>query len=194
MERIYVTKKELIEYEKDIRTRRHLERYWLVRQYCYGVVVDCACGVGYGSYIIQTNPDVSKVYGIDVSAESIRLAGEEFSTDKTNWVEADLKGGGVFVGKANVLVSIETIEHLENPLDLVDMAIVSQADDIILSYPTKKSTNFNKYHYYDFYEGDIKKMFGDYRLYNKISIGNEVDILMLTKRYDSDISSKRMYY
>jgi len=191
MERVYVTKKELDSLEKDIRIRRHVERYYLIRQYCYGVVIDCACGVGYGSYIIQTNPDVSKVYGVDVDPDSILFAKEEYATDKTKFVFTNLTS---FREKANVLVSIETIEHISNPTHLVNMATLCEVKDIILSFPTKKSTNFNKHHYYDFYGDDIIKLFRGFRLYNKISIGNEVDIFMMTKRYDTKISSSRVLY
>ena len=55
MERIYISKKELDEYERKIRIQKHLDRYFLIRQFCYGTVIDCACGVGYGTHIIQTN-------------------------------------------------------------------------------------------------------------------------------------------
>jgi len=191
MERVYVTKGELDSLEKDIRIRRHVERYYLVRQYCYGVVIDCACGVGYGSYILQTNPDVRKVYGVDVDLEAIWFAKEEYTTDKTKFFSSGLSS---FREGADVLVSIETIEHIPNPKHLVAMATECKVKDIILSFPTKKSTNFNKYHYYDFYGDDIIKLFKEFRLYNKISIGNEVDIFMMTKRHDIGMTSSRVLY
>jgi len=193
MERIYLKKKDLEKYENELRISKHLERYYFIRQYCYGAVVDCACGVGYGSYIIQTNPDVQSVIGLDIDLDSIEYAKKEFSTDKTSYFVFDINNDNANL-IVDVLVSLETVEHLTDPTKLADLAEKCSAKDLILSYPTKKSTNFNKYHFYDLYLGDVQKIFKNYRIFNKISIANEVDLVMMTRRNDLGISAERTYY
>lgn len=191
MERIYITKKDLAEYEEKMRIQKHLDRYFLIRQFCYGTVIDCACGVGYGSHIIQTNQDVKKVYGLDIEELAIERAQQEFLTEKTSFVLGCMDG---FSKKADVLVSIETIEHLKDPIKVANLAERCSVKDIIISFPTKKSTHFNPYHEYDFYADDLKKIFSNYRHINTISIGQEVDIMFFTKRHDIGISHERKFY
>lgn len=191
MERIYITKYELDEYEKKMRVQKHLDRYFLIRQFCYGVVIDCACGVGYGSHIIQTNQDVKKVYGLDISQKAIEHANTEFNTEKTEFLCQDMN---TFNTLADVLVSIETIEHIKNPIKLAHLAERTQVKDIIVSFPTKKSTHFNPYHLFDLYADDLKKIFENYRHINTISIGQEVDIMFFTRRHDINVSAPRKFY
>lgn len=191
MERIFITKKELEDYENKLRIQKHLDRYFMIRQFCYGRVIDCACGVGYGSHIIQTNQDVSEVFGLDISEAAIEQANKEFVTDKIKFHNIDMNN---FDTKCDVLVSIETVEHLKDPTMLVSLAERCDIKDIIISFPTKKSTHFNPYHFYDFYADDIKKMFKNYRHINTISIGQEVDIMFFTRGYDSEFSAPRKFW
>lgn len=191
MERIYITKEELDEYERKMRVQKHLDRYFLIRQFCYGTVVDCASGVGYGSYIIQTNQDVKKVYGLDISDTAVAHAKREFTTHKTVFEAIDMDD---FCEPADVLVSIETIEHLDDPRQIARLAERTQAKDLIVSFPTKKSTHFNPYHIYDLYTDDLKKIFSNYRHINTISIGQEVDIVFFTRRHDIDVAAERKFY
>ena len=53
LERVYITPKELDEIENRYIITRHVERYAIVRQYCYGDVLDIACGCGYGSKLLS---------------------------------------------------------------------------------------------------------------------------------------------
>lgn len=191
MERIYIGKKELEQYEQKMRIQKHLDRYFLIRQFCYGKVIDCACGVGYGSYIIQTNQDVKRVYGLDIDKGAIAHAKVEFDTVKTSFMLTDMDD---FEEKADVLVSIETIEHIEDPTKLAALAERAGVKDIIVSFPTKKSTHFNSYHIYDLYTDDLKKIFRNYRHINTISIGQEVDIVFFTRRHDLEIAAPRKFY
>ena len=92
------------------------------------------------------------------------------------------------------MVSLETIEHIEDPTLLSDLASRCNIKDIIVSFPTKKSTHFNPYHIYDFFADDLKKIFKDFRHINTISIGQEVDIMFFTKRHDVGITAERKFY
>jgi len=191
MERIYITKDELDEYEQKMRIQKHLDRYFLIRQFCYGTVIDCASGVGYGTHILQTNQDVKKIYGLDIAPEAIDHAKKEFDTAKTEFLLQDMD---LFDKPADVLVSIETIEHIEDPTKLASLAERCGVKDIIVSFPTKKSTHFNPYHVYDLYTDDLKKIFRNYRHINTISLGQEVDLAFFTLKHSVGIAADRKFY
>ena len=72
-ERIYMSRNKLQEIETDILNRRHVERYAMVRQWCKGSVLDISCGVGYGTFLISKNPDVTKICGVDIDQEAIEI-------------------------------------------------------------------------------------------------------------------------
>ena len=70
---IYLDKNQLLEIEQKIRIQRHVERYALLRQFAKGVICDAACGCGYGSYLLSTNPDVTSVIGLDANSDIINF-------------------------------------------------------------------------------------------------------------------------
>src|SRR5688500_9968286 len=90
-ERIFLTKEQLLVVEEQIRISRHVARYALLRQYAYGHVVDIACGCGYGSHLLSTNPDVQHVTGVDASAEAIGHALAHFQNPKTTFVDCGME-------------------------------------------------------------------------------------------------------
>ena len=87
---IYLSRSQLLEIEQKIRIQRHIERYALLRQFAKGVVCDAACGCGYGSYLLATNPDVEQVIGLDCEPDIISYAQQEYGTEKTEFHLADL--------------------------------------------------------------------------------------------------------
>jgi len=73
---IYLSREQLLEIEKRVRIQRHVERYALLRQFAKGVICDAACGCGYGSYLLSTNPDVTSVIGLDCNEDIIDFANQ----------------------------------------------------------------------------------------------------------------------
>lgn len=178
-ERIYLTKNELTEIEKEMRFRRHLDRYFKIRQFCYGTVIDAACGCGYGSYIISQNPDVKYVLGVDVDPEAIQYGCYQYQSEKVQFEQSEI--GLLQPPKADILVSIETIEHLDDPTDLASLAAKADVHTIIVSFPAKISTTYNPYHKWDLDQIDITKIFPDFSPRQNIFENNELVIMCLTK-------------
>lgn len=178
-ERIYLTKNELIEIEKEMRFRRHLDRYFMIRQFCYGTVIDAACGCGYGSYIISQNPDVQYVLGVDVDPEAIQYGCYQYQNKKVQFEQTEIRL--LQPPKADILVSIETIEHLDDPTDLAKLAEKADVHTIIVSFPAKISTTYNPYHKWDFDQIDITKILSDFSPRQNIFENNELVIMCLTK-------------
>ena len=106
----------------------HLARYTFALQFCqHKVVLDAACGVGYGSQILSYVAD--DVTGIDLSMDAIEYAQDHHDTSRTAFVLGDVRdliyvGEGVF----DVVVSFETVEHLEEPEAFIE-EVASVLDD-----------------------------------------------------------------
>ncbi len=182
-ERIYVTKTDLENIEIDILNRRHIERYALIRQFLFGTVLDVSCGCGYGTHLVSKNPDIKKIIGIDISGEAIDWANKYFVRENCSFLESNIEDVEI---KADVLICIETIEHLETPQIVNELADRCGIKEIFISYPSKKTTHYNKYHYRDFIDDEIIRLFPNYRLSDVIDLHREVRILKL-KKYVSSI-------
>ncbi len=177
MERIIIDKESIDSLEEDIIIRRGIERYMYVRQFVYGNVVDIACGVGYGSYLISKNPDVISVTGVDRSEKAIKNAKENFSKENIKFI---LGQPETLVGNYDILVCLETIEHLENPNTLREMIERCDVKEVIISFPSKKTTHYNSYHLWDFTTTDIKRILKGFECYKEYHIHDSI-ILNLVK-------------
>lgn len=164
MERIMIDKQTIDELEEDIIIRRGLERYMYARQFAYGDVLDIACGVGYGSYLISKNPDVKIVHGYDRAEKAINQANDSFSSEKIEFILGDPTQVDK---KYDVLVCLETIEHLQNPTILNELVNRCGINEIIISFPNKKTTHYNQYHIWDITEEDIIRIFEEFQCFNK---------------------------
>lgn len=187
MERIVLSKSLVDQMEEDMLIRRHIERYALVRQYLFGNVLDAACGVGYGSYLLAKNPDVISIHGVDCDAESINFANTNFANNKITFEHNKIEN---VTGKYDMLVSLETIEHLEEPMVLSELVNRCEIKEIIVSFPTKKTTHYNKYHIWDLSMSDVKYIFNEYECINHIQNGDSM-IMHFIRRNRSGYPEKK---
>lgn len=179
---IYLKREQLLEIEQKIRIQRHVERYALLRQFAKGVVCDAACGCGYGSFLISTNPDVTSVIGIDADEQIIAFAKQEYDTLKTQFLNVDLNEWVSDI-KIDMLFSVETIEHIENRHTLPDFCDRNSINQVILTYPSKKTTHYNPYHLYDFKLQDIIDIFDKFICYRHFNWEYEFDVVFLTRKF-----------
>ncbi|HEU4470471.1 MAG TPA: class I SAM-dependent methyltransferase [Flavisolibacter sp.] len=178
IERIQISKSDLLQIENQIRFQEHIRRYASARRFLYGKVLDFACGCGYGSHLLSTNPEVSKVVGVDKDEESIAWAKKEFETAKCEFRCVDVLD---LHEKFDTLISLETIEHFENN-DIYHQVLKNcQIDQLILSYPNKKSTHFNPFHVRDVIAQDVCTAFPDFVLVHRYLMG-DVDFLILIRK------------
>ena len=173
-ERIGITREELVRIELDILDRRHIERYALVRQWLYGVVLDCACGVGYGTYLSSLNPDVTSIIGVDKDADAIEHAKKEFGGDKIKYHCLDATAFSV---PCDTFLCIETLEHLREPKQMADLAKRCGAKQVIVSYPSKKTTHYNPHHFWDFKQEQVDDIFNEYELSEAVDLWHEIKVL-----------------
>ena len=178
LERILITREKFLQVETEIRFHEHLRRYAAIRRFCYGKVLDFASGCGYGSSLLSVNPDVEKVIGIDKDVEAISWAGKEYKTDKTEFRCQDIEDVSE---KFDTLVSLEAIEHFEDLSLIPRLAERCGIDNVVISYPNKKSTHFNQYHVHDFTAQDIVALMSDYICYHEFTMG-DVQFLLFTRK------------
>lgn len=140
----------------------HLERYGFAKEHLRGSrILDCACGVGYGTKILATGPiNDKRVTGVDVSEEAIQYARKRYDDPNIDFFAAD---GATFRSDHafDTIVTLETIEHLPDPVAFIANLVSLVADNgrIIASVPITPSVDGNPYHLHDFTNRSFRRMF-----------------------------------
>lgn len=186
IERIVLDKETVDQLEEDMLIRRHIERYAYIRQFAYGKVLDAACGVGYGTYLVAKNPDVEQILGVDCDSKTIAFANDNYENEKISFQCSYFEE---VKGNYDVLLSLETIEHLDDPMQLAELAERCNIKEIIVSYPMKKTTHYNKYHKWDFSHADMEYIFNSYQCINAVMNGDS-EILHFIKRDRAGFKAK----
>lgn len=107
-ERLYAT--ELSDVEN-----QSLERYQYALRFCQDKdVLDSACGCGYGSNILSHK--ARSVLGVDYSHEAVGYARKFWGNKNTTFKQFDLNSDLTGLGNFDVIVSLETVEHLNTPI------------------------------------------------------------------------------
>ena len=94
----------------------HINRYNFARYFIKAndIVLDAACGVGYGSYMLAEK--ALRVDALDYDAEAIEYAKKHWHRDNIRYIQGDLLDKKAYPKgrKYNVIISFETIEHLKD--------------------------------------------------------------------------------
>lgn len=91
----------------------HLHRYGFAKEFVKGkMILDLACGEGYGSYILAE--EAIKVIGVDIDESTIKHASAKYAKDNLKFMESSItevtiKGGKLF----DVIICFEALEHIE---------------------------------------------------------------------------------
>jgi SAM-dependent methyltransferase len=124
-------------------------------------VLDCACGVGYGTRILadRATSEVSAV-GVDLSPAAIDYAREHYAGPRVRFVVGDAMEFSDPEG-FDTIVSIETIEHLPDPVRFVDrmIAALRPGGVFVASVPVTPSVDANPHHLHDFTERSFRRLF-----------------------------------
>jgi len=126
----------------------HLNRYRWVS--CFmrpsDLVLDVACGAGYGTQIIGER--CALALGYDISEEAIKYANAHYLNAHTGFMLADVTT--VSLPRACAAVSFETIEHLPDPLPFLK-ELRRKTKRLFASVPNQDVLPFDqarhKYHY-----------------------------------------------
>ncbi|MFC7474688.1 class I SAM-dependent methyltransferase [Dankookia sp. GCM10030260] len=101
-------------------------------------VLDIACGEGYGAYLMA-QAGAAEVTGVDVSAAAIAASAAQFPHPNLRFLASDASALDGLLGDAqfDLIVSLETIEHLGDPLGFLQSLRrrCASSGTIILSCP-----------------------------------------------------------
>lgn len=124
---------------------KHVERYQFANKFVSNgdIVLDAACGIGYGSNILAQS--AKSVLSLDNSEEALEYCRTYWGAENITYDVIDLESDfqNNVNGKFDVIVSLETIEHLENPLIETCMKfyeLLELGGHLILSHPHMQKT------------------------------------------------------
>lgn len=159
----------------------HMHRYTILKRILQDkVVLDAACGTGYGSNIIASV--AKKVYGLDISQDAINYANTNYGMRQNlEYIQGDITKLPFDDGMMDVVVSYETIEHVDGDMQrkfLREIKRVLKPDGIlIMSTPNKEiytvqsGNQATEWHVKEFYEEEydefLKEEFSNIRYYQQ---------------------------
>lgn len=140
----------------------HYHRYAFVQRLMKDKnVLDAACGEGYGSHILSDC--AKKVTGVDIDCDSIKHACNRYKKDNLTYINESCTQLSFKDNSFDVVVSFETLEHLEQQQEmLLEFKRVLKEDGLlIISTPDKKhysdATAFeNEFHVKELYRSEFK--------------------------------------
>lgn len=139
----------------------HIERYDFAARFVGdGPVLDCACGVGYGSErLLRCGSGSQPVTGVDVDPSAIAYAETHYRDPRVTFICAD--GSTFSGGPFATIVSLETIEHVPDPEALIDnfARLLRPGGTLVASVPVTPSVDVNPYHLHDFTPSSYRRMF-----------------------------------
>jgi ubiquinone/menaquinone biosynthesis C-methylase UbiE len=151
----------------------HLKRYEFAKDYIKGkVILSVACGNGYGEHMFATDGGAQKVIGVDVSEEAITFAKENYSADNLEFFVGDALRLGLPDDSVDVVVSFETIEHIEDDRGYLKelKRVLRPGGTALISTPNraKSLSNYvsrkplNPYHVREYLRSELMDLLGGY--------------------------------
>ena len=145
--------------------RLHLQRYEFAAEHaCPSRLLDLACGVGYGTRLLSDRrADLRDLTGVDLSPAAIEYAQSHYAREGIRYLQADAMsfgGEGEAADSFDTIVSLETIEHLPEPLVFVArlVGLLKTGGVLVASVPTTPSVDLNPHHLHDFTAAGFRKL------------------------------------
>lgn len=146
------------------RSDAHMARYDLAAQWVRAgdCVLDCACGLGYGTAMLANLSAGRNFLGVDLSAKAVNYARDSFACgERVDFKQGDATNLAFIADRSvDMLVSFETMEHLPDYGSFMCEArrILKPDGRIILSVPNlwcdETGNDPNPYHFHVF---DLEK-------------------------------------
>ena len=120
-------------------TIEHLHRYALAADLATGKkVLDIACGEGYGSHLLAKN--AATVTGMDINPETIAKAGTKYKAANLKFETANAEKIPAPDKSFDLVVSFETLEHLEDHAAMLSeiKRVLAPGGLLVISTPDKR--------------------------------------------------------
>lgn len=119
-------------------TIEHLHRYAIALSYASKkVVLDIACGEGYGSGLLATK--ANKVFGVDISSSAVGHARKKYQQPNLEFREGSTSKIPIEDNYVDLVVSFETIEHHNEHEEMMKeiLRVLKPGGMLIISSPEK---------------------------------------------------------
>jgi len=139
----------------------HLARYRFAQLWAQGkTVLDVACGTGYGSALLAQTAEA--VVGIDIDHETIEYANRHYCLPNCGFATGNASHISFSDRSFDLVVSFETIEHIERPAQFVNEAhrVLRSGGILLVSTPPRSrlagikellgQQHANPYHVHEF--------------------------------------------
>ncbi|MBI4808482.1 MAG: class I SAM-dependent methyltransferase [Nitrosomonadales bacterium] len=142
----------------------HLHRYLQASEIVRDkVVLDLACGEGYGSALLAKK--AGKVIGVDISTDAILHAQKRYQKENLEYIEGSCAAIPIPTASVDVVVSFETIEHhKQHELMMHEIKRVLRPTGVLLiSSPDKQHYSvetgyINPFHARELYQHEFKQL------------------------------------
>ncbi len=146
----------------------HLHRYLQACRVVAGkVVLDLACGEGYGSAMLARG--AGKVIGVDISAEAVKHARKRYKRENLEFMVGSCSDIPLPDGSVDMVVSFETIEHHDQHSQMMQEVkrVLRPAGILLISSPDKyhysvEPSRANPYHVKELYQHEFKQLLERY--------------------------------
>ena len=156
--------------EREKLAQEHWARYLWANQFVKDkIVLDIACGEGYGSNYMSAS--ALKVVGADISSETIKYASSRYNKDNLSFKEMSIDNISYPDSYFDIVVSFETIEHVDERTQdkaFKEYARVLKEDGLlIVSTPNTQSPNYFKGNVFHKKELSVKELESKLKKYFK---------------------------
>jgi SAM-dependent methyltransferase len=155
----------------------HLAKYRFARERVHGLVIDVACGVGYGtSFLAET---VEALIGVELANEAIQIARSLYATDNCRFLQGNAECLPFDDDVADAITCFEGIEHFKEPgAHLDEVARVLREDgSYLVSTPHPHAHTHgedNPFHLHEFepaqFEAMLRARFQDVTMFGQFRV------------------------
>lgn len=176
----------------------HITRYKATQQLVdKKIVLDIASGSGYGTKILAEK--ASKVFGVDVDTKSVAYSKSKFPADNIEYLVGDGINIPLNDSSIDIVVSFETIEHIENYTKFISEVIRVLKPDGLLIISTPNDIEFaegNHFHVHEFTEKELTGLLKEHFKYidfyyqatwKNVAIGKEDIFTKDEYKYNTDV-------
>ncbi|MBU2977955.1 class I SAM-dependent methyltransferase [Alteromonas sp. C1M14] len=132
-------------------------------------VLDCACGLGYGSYILSSFKNCRQVTGVDICKESVGYANDVYGSAKLSYQAVNIDHfEQAALEQYDLITSFETIEHVVDYHAFFKLCLTHLKPDgrVVASVPylwvDESGKDPNPYHFHEFDWQKFKALFLQY--------------------------------
>ena len=147
--------------------KQHISRYNFASTFVEENIIglDMACGAGYGTDVLSRK-GAAKFYGVDISDKAIEYAKTNYQDERLEFIKADAVRPGLEPNSFDLVVSFETIEHLEKESGEGFIKniknLMKDTATLIISCPNRDTytENYtkNKFHKYEYSFSEISRL------------------------------------